>query len=181
MAHFYRFKPPFVSQGDEVHCWAAALQSWLSCVVWTFGAQSGEWRGIGDLSGTQWRRRARSKAQLLADYEDQEEGDGSLTSGSMAPYRAIGLDCGMDVDFIDPASLTQGYLTGKLRNFGHLYVTYFSVHMRHAVVVYGTSDTDGIAVMDPNPNVKFTHRTLGFFKTPERLKEWVTVGWPVKP
>jgi len=180
MSHFYRFTPPFVSQGEEAHCWAAALQSWLSCVTWTFGQKSGEWEGIGDLSGTQWSRRPRTKAQLLTDYSDQTDEGGSLTAGSMAPYRAIGLDVGMDVDFIDPSSLSLAYVTGKLKNFGHLYMTYFSVHMRHAVVVYGTSTTDGIGVMDPNPNVKFTHRKVDFFKTPERLREWITVGWPVK-
>jgi hypothetical protein len=180
MAHFYRFKPPFVSQGEEAHCWAAALQSWLSCVIWTFGEKSGEWTDMGDLSGTQWQRRARTKTQLLTDYKEQCDSDGSLKANSMEPYKAIGLDFGMGVDFLNPSRLTLGYLTTRLKNFGHLYLTYFSVHMRHAVVVYGTSDTDGVGVMDPNPNVKFTHRKIDFFQTEERLKEWLTVGFPVK-
>ncbi len=98
----------------------------------------------------------------------------------MAPYKAIGLDFGMDVAFMDPSRLTYDYLTIRLKNFGHLCTTYFSSVMRHAVVVYGVSTTDGIAVMDPNPDVKFTHRKLSFFKTPERLKEWITIGFPIK-
>ena len=112
--------------------------------------------------------------------KEQTEANGSLKPGSKAPYKAIGLDFGIDFDFIDPSHLSYEYLTGKLTNFGHLYMTYFSAVMRHAVVVYGVSTTDGVAVMDPNPEVKFTHRKLGFFQTMERLKEWVTVGWPVK-
>lgn len=181
MSHYYRFKPPFVSQGTEEHCWAAALESWLKCVVWTFGKKSGEWQGIGgDLDGTQWRRQVRSKDQLLQDYSDQTDVNGALKGGSLAPYRTIGLDFGMGMDFIGPAKLTLDYLNTRLRNFGHLYVTYFSNVMRHAVVVYGISATDGIAVMDPNPGVRFIHRKLDFFQTPERLKEPVSVGFPIK-
>lgn len=181
MAHFYRFNPPFVSQGSEAHCWAAAMESWLACVVGVFGEKGGTWNGIStEVDGSAWRRRRQTKDKLLNDYKDQEDSDGSLKGHSMEPYRTLALDFGMEIDFLDPAKLTLAYMRTKLEKFGHLYMTYFSNVMRHAVVVYGVSDADGLAVMDPNPDVKYTHRKIEFFKTPERLKEWITVGWATK-
>lgn len=180
MSHFYRFDPPFVSQGKEAHCWAAAMESWLKCVVGVFGEKGGTWSGVSpSIDGSNWKRRPRTMTELLNDYKDQEESDGSLKPNSMAPYQALAADFGMEVDFLNPQKLTYDYVTTKLKRFGHLYMTYFSNVMRHAVVVYGVSTTDGIAVMDPNPDVKLIHRKLEFFKTPERLKEWITVGWAI--
>ena len=93
MCHYYRFKPPFVSEGMEAHCWAAALGSRLKCAVWTFGKKSKGWQGIdGDLDGTQWQRQVRSKDQMLQDYSDQTDEKGTNGTGDQVVERCIALN-----------------------------------------------------------------------------------------
>lgn len=68
---------------------------------------------------------------------------------------------------------------GKLKKFGHLYMVYFSVAMYHAVVVYGVSFTDGIAVMDPAVGNGLMHRKLDFFFEANRIGKQMLVGWSI--
>jgi hypothetical protein len=183
MSHYYRFDPPVITQGDAAICWAAALESWLKCVVRTFGEQRGEWSGPAaraeHIEGATWIREIVSKEDLLKDFADDINANGSLKPGASS-IKIVAARVGMDLDAKTGDTLTYDYVMGRLREFGHLYVSYFSAVMRHAVVVYGVSTTDGIAVMDPNPDVKLTHRKIEFFREPIRLKEIITIGWPLK-
>ena len=182
MSHFYRFQPPVISQGDQAICWAAALESWLKCVVWTFGAQQGTWSGPAakaeHMEGANWSREILTTEQILKRFAEDIESNKSLKPGA-ASLKVVAAQFGMDLDGITGNQLTYEYLMSKLKTRGHLYLTYFSNVMRHAVVVYGVSTTDGVAVMDPFPDQGLIHRKLAFFQEPNRLKEIITIGWPL--
>ena len=88
----------------------------------------------------------------------------------------VAMDIGMRLDWMWPDAFpTYEKLMDKLKADGHLYMTYFSRAMRHAVVIYGVSTTDGIAVMDPN-EPKLLHRKRDFF-TDRPKTELITLGW----
>jgi hypothetical protein len=182
MSHFYRFNPDVISEGSELICWAASLESWLKCQVYRFGPQRGTWSGpaakAGHIEGATWIREILTKDQIIEKFADDINADHSLKPGKDSML-VVAANVGMDLDAMNPASLTLDYLTTKLKQFGHLYITYFSVVMRHAVVGYGVSTTDGVAVMDPKPELGLIHRQLTFFQDPSRLKEVITIGWPV--
>ena len=186
MSHYYRFNPPYVSQGDTTKCWAAALESWLACVMARSDKeqQIGTWHGWNngkEMDGVEWLREKSTAEKLIFRFERQ------LTSGtpSLKPGVAddkstavgnIAMDIGMRLLWITAAEFpTYENMMAKLRTDGHLYMTYFSQTMRHAVVIYGVSTTDGIAVMDPN-EPKLLHRKRDFF-TDRPATEWITLGW----
>jgi hypothetical protein len=186
LSHYYRFNPPIVSQGDAAKCWAAALESWLACVLAPSGKvqQIGMWHGWNngkELDGTEWLREKTTTEKLIVRFSQQltpdtpslKPGvgdDGSTSLGNVA------IDIGMRLNWMWPDAFpTYEALMAKLKTDGHLYLTYFSNTMRHAVVVYGVSTTDGIAVMDPK-EPQLVHRKREFFT--ERPKtELISIGW----
>jgi hypothetical protein len=182
MSHYFRFNPDVISEGSDLICWAASLESWLKCQVYRFGPQRGTWSGpgakAGHIEGATWVREIITKDQIIDKFADDINPNHSLKPGADS-LRVVATQVGMDLDAMSPASLTYEYLTSKLKQFGHLYITYFSVVMRHAVVGYGVSTTDGVAVMDPKPGEGLINRQLSFFQEPIRLKEAITVGWPL--
>lgn len=189
MSHFYRFNPPFVSQGDDAKCWAAALESWLACVLANTSKTPviGTWKGRvngKDLDGAEWLRSKSSTDSLITRFNSELtpstpslkpgiQPDGSTSLGNVAN------DVGMLLDWMWPNFFpTYEDLMAKLRRDGHLYMTYFSRTMRHAVVVYGVSTTDGIAVMDPH-EPGLLHRKREFF-TDRPKTELISIGWAAR-
>jgi Papain-like cysteine protease AvrRpt2 len=169
MAHFFRFNPPVVSQGDETICWASALASWLKCCAWAGKPISGTWS-----DGNVWDRRQLSTQQILDSFADDLGDDHSLTGDNII---VVSMRCGINYERRPGDSLSYDYLVGTLKLRGHLYMTYFSYHMRHAVVVYGMSETDGVWCMDPNPDRGLSNRPLSFWSEETRMREAVTIGW----
>jgi len=179
--HFYRSNPPVISQGDAALCWAAALQSWLIVTVRSKGEKKGVWTGAKPkrlfYDGLTWHRKILTLSQMTGMWGDLQNPDKSLTAEGI---KVMTLDVGMDGDVFTPSGeLTDEYLMGKLKKFGHLYMAYFSAVMYHAVVVYGVSFTDGIAVMDPAVGMGLMHRKLDFFFKPNRISRPMLVGWAV--
>ena len=77
---------------------------------------------------------------------------------------------------VSPSKLTYELVMKKCKDRSHLYMAYFSQSMYHAVVVYGVSTTDGIAVMDPWDGGDLVHRKLGFFRDPVRANKDIFLG-----
>jgi hypothetical protein len=179
MSHYYRFNPTVVSQGNAALCWAASLNSWLRAAVSARGAKTGTWTGpdaqANHFDGLPWTRRVLDLADMTNMWGDLANGNQSMTPQGV---QAMALDVGMDGELRLPRDLTYDYLTGKLKGFGHLYLLYFSVAMYHAVVGYGVSTTDGVAVMDPAPGVGLIHRKLDFFQAANRVNRVMLIGWP---
>jgi hypothetical protein len=182
MSHYFRSNPPVVLQGTPTLCWAASLHSWLKATVWATGKQQGTWTGEAaarnHIDGAPWTR------QIL-DFDDIMNLWGDLTDGgnqALSPdgVKQVAIDLGMGGDILRPTQLTYDYIKMRLQA-GHLYMAYFSHHMYHAVVVYGVSTTDGIAVMDPNPDEGgLIYRKIEFFQDPIRVNKIMFVGWPIQ-
>jgi Papain-like cysteine protease AvrRpt2 len=183
VAHFYRFNPTVIEQSNPFRCWAAALESWLDCIYRAKGkVTSGAWTGSDAATykvmvGSAWSRDTQSQDDIINQYSADLDDDGGLKKEGLTD---IYMSTGMGAKIIDPSKLTYDDVMKPLKSNSHLYLAYFSHTMYHAVVVYGVSTTDGIAVMDPWPGEKLTHRKLSFFRDPIRAGRDIFVGWALK-
>lgn len=183
MSHYYRFNPPVETQSNPYLCWAASLSSWLTCIYQAKGrVTSGTWSGknaatLAVMEGTSWRRDLKNQNELIDQFSPSLDANNGLTAAGLKDlYESMGMMYMLRTG----DRITYAEITKLVKENSHLYMAYFSHSMYHAVVVYGVSTTDGIAVMDPWPGEELVHRKLGFFADPLRANKDMFIGWSVK-
>ncbi len=156
------------------------MESWLDVAVREFGEQSGTWEGEDArrkfFEGAPWSREKLSLMEITKRWKDLTNSDGSLKPENM-PQLAI--DIGITGSVFLPPSLKEESVQEKLKTSGCLYIIYFSVQMNHAIVSYGFDTSDGVLVMDPNPERGLITRQVDFFKEPGRVQKMMFVGWAI--
>ena len=151
--------PPLVEQVDEMSCWAAALEAWLSVTP---------------------GRKRRTQHELIGVMEQKAalDAEGYLNIKKGVPLLAQMVGMGLEVfPKHKKAQLTGTYLLKKLAKRGYLYMVYNVYGIGHAVVVYGIVNEPGnetIFAMDPWRG-RYTNDTLADYK--QDSHEFV-VGWP---
>jgi hypothetical protein len=169
---YNRTTPVITSQGDAALCWAAALESWLDVAVREFGEQTGTWEGEDAkrnfFAGSSWKRERLGLTAITKRWKDLTNADGSLKPENMP---LIALEIGMTGSVFLPPFLKEESLQEKLKTSGCLYIIYFSVRMNHAIVNYGYDTSDGLLVMDPNPDMGLIIRKVDFLKSPFACKK----------
>ncbi len=151
--------PPLVEQVDEMSCWAAALEAWLSVTP---------------------GRKQRSQHELIGVMEKKAalNADGYLITKKGIPLLAQ--MAGMTVQVFPKHKkdqLTGTFLLKKLAKRGYLYMVYNVFGVGHAVVIYGVVNEPGnetILAMDPWMGRSYTNDTLDDYKVDSH--EFV-VGW----
>ena len=183
MSHYYRFDPTVEIQSNAHLCWAASLSSWLTCIYQAKGkVTSGTWSGksaatYGVMGGTAWSRDLKDQDELIDQFSPNLDANNGLTKAGL---KDIYESMGMTYMLRTGSRINYAEITKLLKDTSHLYMAYFSHSMYHAVVVYGVSTTDGIAVMDPWPGEGLVHRKTSFFADPLRANKDVFIGWAMK-
>ena len=151
--------PPLVEQVDEMSCWAAALEAWLSVTP---------------------GRKRRSQHELIGVMENKAalDAEGYLNIKKGVPLLAQMVGMGLQVfPKHKKAQLTGTFLLNKLAKRGYLYMVYNVFGVGHAVVVYGIVNEPGnetIFAMDPWMGKAYTNDTLADYK---RDSHEFVVGW----
>src|SRR5262249_11551985 len=136
----------------------------------------GETARRSHIEGSPWRRDVLTQDELLDRFADFLNSDQSLPADGITQ---VAIEFGMYGRFVRPGSITLNMFADFLKKEGFMYVIYFSYHMNHAVVPYGYSTTDGLAVMDPNPDEGLIHRQISFFQEGIRAEKPMFIAWPV--
>ena len=126
--------PPLVEQVDEISCWAAALEAWLSVTPGRKRRSQHELIGVMEEQGRARRGRI---------SEHQERGSAPCPDGRHgAPYGSKTQESPVDWNLSAQQARERGYLFMVYNVFG----------VGHAVVVYGIVNEPGnetIFAMDP--------------------------------
>ena len=154
----YLTVPPLVEQVDEVSCWAAALEAWLSVTP---------------------GRTRKSQHELIGVMEKKkaldEEGYLKVKKGVLILRQLAGMELEVFQKH-EKAQLTGSFLLKKLAKRGYLYMVYNVFGVGHAIVVYGIVNDPGsetVFAMDPWMGTS-TNDTLANYK---RDSHEFVVGW----